>query len=69
MPMQNIMHRIPDLLRGDVALKKIRLMELSMETLHDETTLGGADRSPVSAARIELADVHYSHPVTNCRPP
>ncbi|WP_298808841.1 ATP-binding cassette domain-containing protein [uncultured Gordonia sp.] len=61
MPMQNIMHRIPDLLRGDVALKKIRLMELSMETPHDETTLGGADRLPVSAARIELADVHYSY--------
>ena len=61
MPMQNIMHRIPDLLRGDVALKKIRRMELSMETPHDETTLGGADRLPVTAARIELSGVHYSY--------
>ncbi|MBD0021482.1 ATP-binding cassette domain-containing protein [Gordonia pseudamarae] len=61
MPMQNIMHRIPDLLRGDVALKKIRMMELSMETPHDETALGGGDRLPVTAARIELADVNYSY--------
>ncbi|MFT4087835.1 MAG: ATP-binding cassette domain-containing protein [Gordonia sp. (in: high G+C Gram-positive bacteria)] len=61
MPMQNIMHRIPDLLRGDVALKKIQGMQLSMTAGHDETTLGGADRTPATAARLELHAVGYTY--------
>ncbi|MGY4098585.1 ATP-binding cassette domain-containing protein [Nocardia sp. R16R-3T] len=61
MPMQNFMHRIPDLLRGDVALAKIRAMNLSMETMHDEERLPFTDRPPVDAARLELTNVAYSY--------
>lgn len=61
MPMQNFMHRIPDLLRGDVALAKIRAMNLSMETFHDEDRLPFDDRPPVDEARLELANVSYSY--------
>ncbi|SUD48282.1 ABC transporter ATP-binding protein YojI [Nocardia otitidiscaviarum] len=61
MPMQNFMHRIPDLLRGDVALAKIRTMNLSMETMHDEERLPFGDRPPVTAARLELVNVGYSY--------
>ncbi|MEV5838883.1 ATP-binding cassette domain-containing protein [Nocardia sp. NPDC052112] len=61
MPMQNFMHRIPDLLRGDVALAKIRAMNLSMETMHDEERLPFKDRPPVDSARLELTKVAYSY--------
>ncbi|NNH75732.1 ATP-binding cassette domain-containing protein [Nocardia uniformis] len=61
MPMQNFMHRIPDLLRGDVALSKIRSMNLSMETMHNEENLPFSDRPAVSEARLELVNVGYSY--------
>ncbi|MFI7669822.1 ATP-binding cassette domain-containing protein [Nocardia sp. NPDC049526] len=61
MPMQNFMHRIPDLLRGDVALAKIRAMNLSMETMHDEQRLPFTDRPAVDTARLELTNVTYSY--------
>ncbi|MFI6778425.1 ATP-binding cassette domain-containing protein [Nocardia sp. NPDC050412] len=61
MPMQNFMHRIPDLLRGDVALAKIRAMNLSMETMHDEQRLPFTDRPTVDAARLELTNVTYGY--------
>ncbi|MFI6869770.1 ATP-binding cassette domain-containing protein [Nocardia sp. NPDC050406] len=61
MPMQNFMHRIPDLLRGDVALAKIRSMNLSMETMHNEENLPFTDRPPVTEARLELVNVGYSY--------
>lgn len=61
MPMQNFMHRIPDLLRGDVALAKIRAMNLSMETMHDEQRLPFTDRPAVDAARLALTNVTYSY--------
>ncbi|MEU8895593.1 ATP-binding cassette domain-containing protein [Nocardia sp. NPDC048505] len=61
MPMQNFMHRLPDLLRGDVALAKIRTMNLSMETLHDEEQLPFDDRPAVTSARLELSGVSYSY--------
>lgn len=61
MPMQNIMHRIPDLLRGDVALGKITAMQLSMTALDDESALPGGDRPAATSARIELTDVGYSY--------
>ncbi|WP_327095304.1 ATP-binding cassette domain-containing protein [Nocardia vinacea] len=61
MPMQNFMHRIPDLLRGDVALAKIRAMNLSMETMHDEERLPFTDRPAVDVARLELTNVTYSY--------
>lgn len=61
MPMQNFMHRIPDLLRGDVALKKIQSLELSMEALHDEAALPYAPRPVVESARLELAGLGYTY--------
>ncbi|MEV6279587.1 ATP-binding cassette domain-containing protein [Nocardia sp. NPDC051832] len=61
MPMQNFMHRLPDLLRGDVALAKIRAMNLSMETLHNEEQLPYTERPAVESARLELTGVSYSY--------
>ncbi|MBM7369529.1 ATP-binding cassette domain-containing protein [Gordonia hydrophobica] len=61
MPMQNFMGRIPDLLRGDVSLKKIQLLELSMEALHDEEALPYVERPPVDSARVELTGVSYTY--------
>ncbi|GAB4587275.1 ATP-binding cassette domain-containing protein [Nocardia sp. IFM 10818] len=61
MPMQNFMHRIPDLLRGDVALAKIRSMSLSMATLHNEDELPYTERPIVSQARLELSNVGYTY--------
>lgn len=59
MPMQNFMHRIPDLLRGDVALAKIRAMNLSMATPHNEDLLPYTERPPATEGKLELADVSY----------
>jgi putative ATP-binding cassette transporter len=62
MPMQSFMSRIPDLLRGDVALAKIRAMNLSMETNNnDEQQLPYNDRPAAATARLELADVSYTY--------
>ncbi|WP_067697499.1 ATP-binding cassette domain-containing protein [Nocardia jejuensis] len=61
MPMQNFMHRIPDLLRGDVALAKIRGMELSMTTAHNEEQLPYTERPAATSARLELVGVSYSY--------
>ncbi|WP_067852996.1 ATP-binding cassette domain-containing protein [Nocardia shimofusensis] len=71
MPMQNFMHRIPDLLRGDVALAKIRAMNFSLETLHDEDQLPYAQRPAVESARLELSGVsyHYREDVPSAMPP
>src|SRR6201999_3737100 len=54
MPMQSFMSRIPDLLRGGVALAKIRAMNLTMQTGNDEQQLPYADHPTVSKARLEL---------------
>ncbi|MBF6355479.1 ATP-binding cassette domain-containing protein [Nocardia higoensis] len=71
MPMQNFMHRIPDLLRGDVALAKIRAMNFSLETLHDEDQLPYAQRPAVESARLELSGVsyHYRQDAPSAMPP
>lgn len=61
MPMQNFMHRIPDLVRGDVALAKIRTMNLSMETLHDEASLPFTERPPAGPEPLVLSNVSYSY--------
>ena len=61
MPMQSFMSRIPDLLRGDVALAKIRAMNLSMESPTDEHNLPYTDRPVATTARLELADVSYTY--------
>ncbi|MEV0355244.1 ATP-binding cassette domain-containing protein [Nocardia sp. NPDC050697] len=61
MPMQNFMHRLPDLVRGDVALAKIRTMNLSMATLHNEEQLPYTERPVVESARLELSNVGYHY--------
>ncbi len=61
MPMQSFMSRIPDLLRGDVALAKIRAMNLSMESPIDEHNLPYTDHPVATTARLELADVSYTY--------
>ena len=61
MPMQNIMHLIPDLLRGDVALKKIQQMDLSMSSMHDESSLPFTDRPLARHARLELSGLGYTY--------
>lgn len=61
MPMQNFMHRLPDLLRGDVALAKVRAMNLSMDTPHNEEELPYTERPVLASARIELTGVVYSY--------
>ncbi|KXO88711.1 ABC transporter ATP-binding protein [Tsukamurella pulmonis] len=60
MPMQSLMHRIPDLLRGDVALAKIRGLDLSLETPRDESALPHDDR-PLSDGTVELRGVGYEY--------
>ncbi|KXO95915.1 ATP-binding cassette domain-containing protein [Tsukamurella pseudospumae] len=60
MPMQSLMHRIPDLLRGDVALAKIRGLDLSLETARDESALPYDDR-PLSDGTVELRGVGYEY--------
>lgn len=61
MPMQNFMHRLPDLLRGDVALAKIRAMNLSMDTPHNEEDLPFGERPVPDSARLELIGVSYAY--------
>jgi putative pyoverdin transport system ATP-binding/permease protein len=61
MPMQSFMSRIPDLLRGGVALAKIREMNLTMQTGHDEQQLPYTDRPPVAEARLELTNLSYTY--------
>ncbi len=61
MPMQSFMQRIPDLLHGDVALAKIRAMNLSMQTNNDEQQLPYTDRPSVTDARLELTNLSYTY--------
>ena len=61
MPMQNFMSRIPDLMRGDVALSHIRAMNLSIRADGDELTLPYAGRPAVTEARIEFHGVGYTY--------
>ncbi|MBL1077998.1 ATP-binding cassette domain-containing protein [Nocardia sp. 2] len=61
MPMQNFMHRIPDLLRGDVALSKIQDMNLSMSAMHNEAALPYVERPAATEARLQLTGVSYGY--------
>jgi putative pyoverdin transport system ATP-binding/permease protein len=62
MPMRTTIQRVPDLLRGDVALAKIRAMNLSIGTTHDEQQLPYTDRPAVTKARLELTNLAYTYP-------
>jgi putative pyoverdin transport system ATP-binding/permease protein len=61
MPMQNFMQRIPDLLRGDVALAKIRDLNLSMQTPQDEQRLPYVERPAANYARLDMSNVSYAY--------
>ncbi len=60
-PMQSFMSRIPDLLRGGVALGKIRAMNLSMHNSDDESPLPYSNRPNAIEARLELTNVSYTY--------
>ena len=60
-PMQSLMQRIPDLLRGDVALAKIRAMNLSMQSSGNEDQLPYDDRPAATKAWLELTNVSYTY--------
>jgi putative pyoverdin transport system ATP-binding/permease protein len=68
MPMQSFMARIPDLLRGGVALTKIRAMNLSMHNSTDEQQLPYADRPAATEARLELTNLSYTYPTESVPP-
>ena len=61
MPMQHFMSRIPDLLRGDVALAKIREMDLMMQVDGDEELMPYDGRPVVAEGRLELTGVSYTY--------
>ncbi len=60
-PMRNFMQRIPELVRGDVALAKIRDMDLSMRAANDEQLLPFVDRPRATFARLDLTNVGYGY--------
>jgi putative pyoverdin transport system ATP-binding/permease protein len=68
MPMQTFMARIPDLLRGGVALAKIRAMNLSMQNSTDEQQLPYAERPAATEARLELTNLSYTYPSESVPP-
>ena len=58
-PFQNVLHRLPDLLRGNVALRKIERMKLALAS---ETEMGWANtRIPKKRGYIKLENVTYSY--------
>ncbi len=61
MPMQSFMQRIPELVRGGVALAKVRAMDLSMQTSDDEQELPYIDRPTATEARLELTNASYTY--------
>jgi putative ATP-binding cassette transporter len=60
-PMQSFMQQIPDLLRGDVALAKIRTLNLSMDGPQNEERLPYVERPDAHFARLDLSNVSYAY--------
>jgi putative pyoverdin transport system ATP-binding/permease protein len=56
MPLQNILNRIPDLLRANIALHKIEMMELS---LVNESPVTTSEREIEPIAKLEIDRVTY----------
>lgn len=56
LPMQNLLHRLPELVRGNVALRKIKRMRLSLESLSEFETVPD-QISPL--CHLELQQVTY----------
>ena len=61
MPMQHFMTRLPDLLRGDVALEKIRELDLMMLADGDEELMPYDGRPVAVEGRLELTGVSYTY--------
>ncbi|MCP9275588.1 ATP-binding cassette domain-containing protein [Mycolicibacterium arenosum] len=61
MPMQHFMSRIPDLIRGDVALAKIRAMDLTIAAGGVEDRLPYDGRPVAASARLTLSGVGYTY--------
>ena len=59
LPFQNVLHRLPDVLRGNVALRKIERMKLA---LANEAEMGLVNsRIPCKRGYLELENVTYSY--------
>ena len=56
LPMQNLLHRVPELLRGNVALRKIERMKLSLQSLAEFETVPDAT---CDRCTIELHQLTY----------
>jgi putative pyoverdin transport system ATP-binding/permease protein len=57
MPLQNILNRIPDLLRANIALDKIKMMELSL--VNEATTEVTYHNAIQPTAKLELDQITY----------
>jgi putative pyoverdin transport system ATP-binding/permease protein len=60
LPMQNLLNRIPELVRGNVALRKIQRMKLSLSSLSEyqnQLIINPLSNSP----KIELKDITYRY--------
>lgn len=60
-PMQSLMRQIPELLRGDVALNKIRTLNLSMEGPQAREQPPCLERPAAGYARLDLSNVSYTY--------
>ena len=59
MPFQNLLHRLPDILRGKVALQKIDHMQLALA--HDPESVTAYPDEMVQACHVELRQVTYHY--------
>jgi putative pyoverdin transport system ATP-binding/permease protein len=58
LPMQNLLSRIPELVRGNVSLRKIERMKLSLMSLNESETLSLA---VASSCHLEFKEVIYTY--------
>jgi putative pyoverdin transport system ATP-binding/permease protein len=58
LPMQNLLHRVPELLRGNIALRKIERMKLTLQNLAEAETI--PDQT-CDRAHLELRQVTYMY--------
>jgi putative pyoverdin transport system ATP-binding/permease protein len=58
LPMQNLLSRIPELVRGNVSLRKIERMKLSLMSLNESETLSLA---VASSCQLEFKEVVYTY--------
>lgn len=58
LPMQNLLSRIPELVRGNVSLRKIERMKLSLMSLNESETLSLA---VATSCKLEFKEVVYTY--------